>query len=145
MDHSFRITIDYSSKGAEVASVRRVRMRAPGGERHPERAPATGPTGRFLELRDKKDRVLYRRRVGQLLRDTLEVRTGVAEPRFRPVALGDRAIRICLVVPDLPGCARALVCENRMEKASAKAKKAKLSTRDILSIDLTEVDEENAK
>lgn len=141
MDHAFRISIDISEDGAQVASVRRIAMRVPAGQGS-NSARVRAQVGYFVELRDADGHVLYRRPVRGELGDAIEVRTGVSNPQFRRVSQGSYRRRGVVIVPDLPRRARVVVCENRMGKKSEKSKAATLQSRELIGVDLPQNEKE---
>lgn len=130
--HAWRLTFTRDGAAFTLTSAQRLAKRVPPG---PPRT--TQQAGRFIEVRDANQVVLYRRGISGLLGDTVEFRTADAA---RPLArtAGPRQRDVAVLVPDLPGARTvAIVQAGRTTQGDAAgARHAAAAVSDLVAVDL---------
>lgn len=129
--HAWRLTFTRDGAAFTLKAAQHLAKRVPPGSPH-----TTQQVGRFIEVRDADQVVLYRRGISGLLGDTVEFRTAdTARPLAR--APGPRQRDVAVLVPDLPGARTvAIVQAGRATQAGDAGKRQAAAVSDLVAVDL---------
>ena len=133
MTHAWRLTFAYDGDSFTLKSTLKLEKRVPAGQ-----AADAKHSGKYVELRSAQRKVIYRRRISELLPDTVEYPTGDPEKPFGRAAR--KSGEVSILVPALAeGQTVAIVAAGRplsdaTRKQGAEAEAA--IVRDLISVDL---------
>ncbi len=111
--HAFRVTLQ--TKGAQIVdrTVQHVRMVVPPSD---PTYGLEGSRGCWCEVRDKSDRVLYRRIIHDTLR-SVEVPSGDPKRPLMQVDVKEPAADVVLLIPDLDAAQTVCFCDSEEGRA----------------------------
>lgn len=140
MTHAWRLTFAYDGDTFTLKSTRRLVKRVP-----PSQPLASDHVGRFMELRDPKRKILYRRSITELIPDTVEFPTGDPDQPLGRVPARRRG-EVALLVPALPeGRSVAIVAVGRKGPAGKHAAQGSAeggAALDLIAVELPREGEE---
>jgi hypothetical protein len=116
---AIRLTFSYQGRKVALQSRQHLRMKAPPTDRIDEYEKQSGA---WIELRDDKQRVLYRRVLHNLIPDALEAPSGDPARSFTRVHVEPGKGVFSIVVPDLAMSARILLYDGPAEGRDHEAK-----------------------
>ena len=134
MEHVWRLIFSLDGDKFTIKSMRKLVKRAPRGQ------PLTAvPAGRFIEVRGKDQRALYRRNIGEILAATVEYPTGdPARPLGRVPAPHQREVVILVPAPE-EGHSAAIVVATQPGQSDKNPKQASVdagAVRDLIVVEL---------
>lgn len=109
-----RLTFAYGDEELRLTKARRLSMRAPAGERSEREAEERDERlGSWVEVRNANGEVVYRRRVGHVVPEDVEVYEGGEEGTFKRVPRGESSGVVNVLIPDVAGAETAVIRERR--------------------------------
>jgi hypothetical protein len=125
LDRALRVIFERKGGKVRLVSMQRLHMLVPPPQ---ALAPANAGRGSWIELRDGKERPVYRRVIADPLAD-LEVVTEDPERPLQRIGLDEARAVFFFIVPDIKGARRLLLSSESHPRAEAKRAKSRKGAR----------------
>ncbi len=138
---SIRLTFVFNGDEIALRSAKKIPMRAPTGTDNAVPFEDRNTRGKWIEIRDKKGKPVYRRVCHRFIPRDVEVHFANPDTVSRRIPISLKEGLFHMVIPALEGASEAILCEQIQQ--TGKSKKPRLIEH--IKVDLREIDKNQSE